>query len=121
MIKKTFLLTILFSALVFPASTQAQTGIPFGGQIISPPLPCTCPPFGFLMVIKPALPAWPTHLMYFPGISILYPYYQMHPGAHVLGLVDVPIQCLMLTPWGCWPVNPNGPGGFRIQMMGTSI
>ncbi|MEX0918947.1 MAG: hypothetical protein WDZ85_03220 [Candidatus Paceibacterota bacterium] len=128
MTKTLFSLSAIILFTFFPLTALAQSaGIPFGGQIIAPPIPCTCPfTPGVQIIIKPALPAWPTHLVYLPGVSILYQYYQIfRPGPHLLGLVaPTPVPCLMVAPppFFCRPpLAPYLPAGLPIIMTGTSL
>ncbi len=96
----------LVSGLFAPVSAMAALGTSFGGQLVSPPIPCKNIPGSFLITIKP-VGIMNTFYVYTPFLSLgLFP--PTHPGQQILGVADVFTGC-------------NGiPTAQRIQFYGVS-
>lgn len=113
--KFSFLVIILVCFLSFPSISDAQ-GI-FGGRINSFTF-CSCnTPPSYLLYIGPPVPAT---VMFVPGASNQFSYYQIpRPGIWVLGAyVPGGIPCLIYVGKGCAPL---GAGTGIISIVGTSM
>jgi hypothetical protein len=96
---------IVAATLAVPFSATAL-GKPFGGRLVSPPIPCANIPGSFLISIIPAGIIGPFYV-YTPVLSLgLRP--PTHPGQQILGIADAPLVC-------------NGILSQRIQIFGVSI
>lgn len=106
----------LFLLVFFPLKTNAQ--IPFGGKIISV-IPCTCNMMvGNMAVLINQLPAaGPPQLIFQLGLSRLYAYYQLVPGAWILGKTLGASTCWIGVIPFCVPAAPVAP---LINFVGTS-
>lgn len=79
------------SGLFAPVSAMAALGTSFGGQLVSPPIPCKNIPGSFLITIKPA-GVKNIFYVYTPLLSLgLIP--PTHPGQQILGVADTPTGC----------------------------
>lgn len=113
------LLLVGITFLVPMSVAQALTpGLPFGG-IITFVVPCVCSGNAVIYNIpigKTSLPA----LIFQPGISVLYSFYQIYkPGTYILGTYGPPTPCIFLYLIICapWLLTPAAP---LIEMVGTS-
>lgn len=114
----TLLLAVTVSALLLsptlssPPNANAQ--IPFGG-IVYGSVFCPCS-INFMLFISPPVPA---NVMYQPGPSFQYPFFQLpRTGVWTLGLYSPGGACLFFIPFGCTPVAY--PAG-TIMFAGTSM
>jgi len=114
LVSKIFL-SIALLALILPLATNAQ--LPFGGKVIIT-LPCTCT-LNFLITMVPAAATLPARVIFRPGVSILYEYYQFFaPGTALLGKTLGFDTCWEGIPPFCVPLSIGTP---LVQMMGTSL
>lgn len=121
-----FLLVIFSLGFGSSAGAQSLGQIPFGGTIVTV-IPCLAS--GNYMITQiPA--AGPAVVMYQPGISRLYSYFQLTPGSWILGNTAGMVPCLKLVPFppfvislGTYPlitiVGTSGTG--MTSSSGTSV
>ncbi|MES2134747.1 MAG: hypothetical protein V4449_00700 [Patescibacteria group bacterium] len=101
--------SVLTSSASGVAATNAVAGgsgitlIPFGGIVLSPPVPCTTPPGAYMVVLGPPSPG---SYMYVPVVTKSYLYGppvipgqwvlgQAVPGVCVVGTVPTPVMLIM--------------------------
>ncbi len=95
-------------------AAQAQFLPPFAGIILDVEV-CTCS--GSLNILIG--PPFPAQLLYYPGISLLYPMFQIfRPGPYALGLYVPGATCLIAQKY-CTPATVP-PWGI-MMMVGTSL
>lgn len=99
---------------------QAQTPFVFGGPIANVEV-CTCSGSLNVMVVDYSkIPILPVNYLYIPGVTILYPFFQIfRSGPWTLGTYLPGAVCLMAGPTICTP-STLPPIGTMI-MVGTSI
>ncbi len=108
----------------FPAHNTALAQLPFGPEIPfgganSFAIFCTCSA-NFLLPIFDYATIRPLLLVYQPGVSRLYLYYNIY-GRFLLGsYAPVGSQCLMYVGTGCVRISSNGMLGF-LPGTGTSL
>lgn len=115
-----FLLVFSFLSFLPIQALAAGIDIPFGGIVIKPVwCPCSAN-FAIRIIPIGATPPPPIILMYQPGVTTLYAFWNiLKPGTYLLGTYSpVPIPCLSIV--FCIPDPRVLGGGPLIRMVGTS-
>ena len=106
-------LLAIVSAFVVFFPKRSNAIIPFGGNILMV-TPCSCTA-GYLIKVGPPVPGV---FIYQPGVSILYPLFQIYrPGPWVLGFALPGGVCKIYVGKGCAILPAEG----TIAEVGTSI
>jgi len=100
-----------FSLLV-GADMTAAVPLAFGGRILAV-VPCTCSA-GLALKVGPPRPAY---VLYQPGVSILFSFYNLLPPDYALGTYKPGGVCLTGTPPVCLTVPTLG----TVTLVGTSL